>query len=155
MENGESLINDSKTVHVRELKICRKCLLSKPKTEFHKARTNVGRFMHWCKTCWNKRANQHKINLRQTVLKILCPNGVKCQCCCEYRDEFMTIDHIKGRKKVSDTGSNLYTRLIALHKLGIPLETDYRVLCMNCNLSYGRRGYCPHEVERKNCLQVA
>ena len=81
---------------------------------------------------------QHYSNDRMTVCA--CPG------CGEARLEFLTIDHInvsvnKHRQEIGDNGSSL------MHWLIVNDYPDgYRVLCMNCNHSYGR-GYCPHQYE--------
>jgi len=73
--------------------------------------------------------------------------GSKCECCGDMTYEFLTIDHIQGggRKERNHHGggSNL---LRSLRKEGFP--PGYRVLCYNCNNSYGMYGYCPHQNER-------
>ena len=74
--------------------------------------------------------------------------GAKCACCGENNLEFLCFDHIDGggtkhRKAIGNMGRQFYYWL----KLnGYP--TGYRVLCYNCNMSFGFYGYCPHE--RKN-----
>jgi hypothetical protein len=82
--------------------------------------------------------------------RILClehySNGcVRCSCCSEGRIEFLALDHINGgghkeRKTPGRKGSyGLWKWLI---KNEYPV--GYRVLCHNCNMSYGLYGYCPH-----------
>lgn len=66
--------------------------------------------------------------------------GNGCACCGEDLKEFLTIDHIFGggnkhRKLTRDT----YRWLI---KNNFP--EGFRLLCMNCNFSIGKFGYCPH-----------
>lgn len=75
--------------------------------------------------------------------------GGKCACCGEDRFEFLTGDHIGGRKKHGHskqmTGQKLY---FWLKKQGYPQDV-FRLLCANCNCSHGFYGYCPHERERQ------
>ena len=71
-----------------------------------------------------------------------------CDCCGEKHIEFLSIDHIGGggskhRKTIKKEGSSLYGWLI---KNNFP--DGYRILCMNCNVSYGHTGTCPHLLER-------
>jgi hypothetical protein len=71
--------------------------------------------------------------------------GGKCECCAETASEFLTIDHIKGggtkhRKAIGPTSQLIRI----LKRQGWP-KGEYRLLCMNCNLAYGRFGYCPHK----------
>ena len=72
--------------------------------------------------------------------------GGICECCGETTYEFLTIDHVQGggrqERNHHGGGSNL---LRALRKNGFP--PGYRVLCYNCNNSYGMYGYCPHKTQ--------
>ena len=74
----------------------------------------------------------------------------KCACCGVTDLEFLTIDHLNGdgaehRKKWGGRGGDkLYDELI---REGYPY--GYQVLCMNCNWSKGRFGYCPHNKRRE------
>jgi hypothetical protein len=68
--------------------------------------------------------------------------GRFCQCCGESHLEFLSIDHIDGKRLPDDPragGSQLY---FWLKKKKYP--SGFRVLCMNCNFSFGHAGYCPH-----------
>lgn len=69
--------------------------------------------------------------------------GGKCVCCGETHEEFLTIDHVYGggAKERRLYGGCIYARL---KRLGFPKD-DYRCLCMNCNWSFGKWGYCPHK----------
>ena len=83
-------------------------------------------------------------NLRNTVLKHYSKGALKCACCGLQEIEFLTIDHIYGsgvqhRKKVG-SGNTFYRWIV---KNNFP--KIFRVLCMNCNFSYGHYGYCPHK----------
>ena len=74
--------------------------------------------------------------------------GAHCACCPESHMEFLSVDHIDGngaahrRAAFGHNSGNLYQ---LLKREGYP--PGYRVLCMNCNWSRGRYGYCPHEKE--------
>jgi hypothetical protein len=74
-------------------------------------------------------------------------NGVpKCLCCGESHAEFLVLDHIQGggtkqRKNMGGT-AKIFRWLRAQ---GYP--EGYRVLCFNCNASFGTWGYCPHQKE--------
>lgn len=76
--------------------------------------------------------------------------GAVCSCCGIIEREFLTIDHINGgggkhRKELRASGSqHIYQWL---KKNNYP--EGYRVLCMNCNFSFGMYGFCPHETETK------
>lgn len=71
--------------------------------------------------------------------------GGCCECCGESRIEFLAIDHINGggtkqRNELNIKGSKVFTWL----KLN-NFPTGFRVLCHNCNSSFGHYGYCPHQ----------
>lgn len=95
---------------------------------------------------WRARLGEtYKERMRQRIRNIKIETikayGEVCACCGESRMEFLTIDHINGRKDKGDVGNKLYIRL---KKLGWPKD-EFRLLCMNCNFSFGKYGYCPHE----------
>lgn len=76
---------------------------------------------------------------------VLAGYGHKCACCGEPEREFLAIDHVNGggrqeRKKIPP-GIQFYSNII---KAGFP--DKYRLLCHNCNMSFGLYGYCPHNV---------
>lgn len=82
--------------------------------------------------------------------------GGKCACCEEDRFEFLTLDHIHGggnkqrKEKKSAYGQRVaygYFLYRHLRQLGYPKD-HYRLLCMSCNFSYGKYGYCPHQFEQ-------
>ncbi len=102
-------------------------------------RRNSQRF---CSEKCNKRHAQRikRNRLKQELLSIY---GDKCACCNEYRTEFLTLEHKKGngaehRKK----SSNVWIDAIDAKDI-----EEYEILCMNCNWSKGKFGYCPHELE--------
>lgn len=75
--------------------------------------------------------------------------GGKCFCCNEDHLEFLVIDHINGggdfhRASLGcKTGGHPF--YAKLKQLGFPFRDELRVLCQNCNASYGFYGYCPHK----------
>jgi hypothetical protein len=92
----------------------------------------------------------YRRNLRaKRKLQVLVHYGGKvpsCACCGELNFEFLAIDHIQGggskeRKKVG-TGFSFFQFLINNN-----FPQGYRVLCHNCNMSYGLYGYCSHKKE--------
>jgi hypothetical protein len=89
--------------------------------------------------------------------EILAAYGDKCKCCGETAPEFLTVDHINGggnahRKMLQKSksphpgGKSFY---IWLRNNKFPKDA-YRLLCMNCNWSLGKRGYCPHNRKLPN-----
>lgn len=99
---------------------------------------------------------KHKVVQAETMRKwrariraeMITNYGGKCVCCGESEPEFLSIDHINGggRAHIKQLGNS--TMLYAeLKRLGFPKD-KYRLLCMNCNFTFGKRGYCPHERKR-------
>jgi len=71
----------------------------------------------------------------------------RCVCCGENLFEFLTIDHLQNaphKRNRKDGGTGFF---YWLKKHGYP--EGFRVLCMNCNFSIGKFGYCPHSPEDK------
>jgi hypothetical protein len=75
--------------------------------------------------------------------------GNKCACCGEANPQFLTIDHIHGggtrHRRSLGSGRSMYLEII---REGIPRD-KYRILCMNCNFSFGHWGFCPHDLHKK------
>lgn len=95
----------------------------------------------------------HK-KIRNRVLKHYGGEIPKCACCGESTTEFLSIDHIEGRKVFnikhgngrelsyndSCQGNGFYLRIIRLR-----YPNDLQILCHNCNQAKGHYGKCPHE----------
>lgn len=65
-----------------------------------------------------------------------------CKCCGETVLNFLTFDHIGG-------GGGEHKRTEKFWSIGLWLRLNgypegFRVLCMNCNFSIGKYGFCPH-----------
>ena len=91
----------------------------------------------------NRNKHQREVNAENRRLALE-GYGNKCECCGETQYEFLCIDHINGdgsehRKEIGG-GSRIYWWLI---KNNFP--EGFRVLCYNCNMSYGFYNYCPHQ----------
>lgn len=81
--------------------------------------------------------------------------GGKCECCNIDIWQFLTIDHINNdgaehRLIINKTGIPFYKWL---KKEGFP-KSNYRLLCNNCNSSYGHNGFCHHSLN-SNKLQCS
>lgn len=76
--------------------------------------------------------------------KVLQMYGTSCKCCGESLKEFLTIDHIHsgGRKQLKTFKNSVNKLRLIMLKNYNPKE--YQILCMNCNFSNGKYGYCPH-----------
>lgn len=88
--------------------------------------------------------------LRRLVLEHYGGSPPKCACCGESGYEFLVLDHIDGggsKHRRETTGG-----LGGLKMYRWVIENDFpsmfRVLCCNCNSSYGSYGYCPHQKDR-------
>src|ERR1700690_352388 len=119
---------------------CEKC--NRVRHTSPKAAENTRRYRirHADRLAQQSKERAHK--LKRDVLAAY--GGEHCVCvdCTVTEFEFLSIDHIDGgghqhRKLIRD---NIYRWL---KKKGYP--SGFRVLCMNCNFSRGRYGYCPHE----------
>ena len=70
---------------------------------------------------------------------------LQCTCCGLKDKDTLSIDHINGggrkhREEIKTNGNQFY-RWLVLNDF--PL--GYRVLCLNCNFSYGLYKHCPHQ----------
>lgn len=93
-----------------------------------------------CKDCHREYYRLATIKRKQDIVNMY---GGKCECCGDTNIEFLTIDHIHSngyieRKRIY--GREFYKELLSL---GSKRE-DLRLLCMNCNFSIAKYGYCPH-----------
>ncbi len=101
-----------------------------------------------CRACKRKARVEYN---RSTKLEVFSHYGTTCACCGESRQEFLAIDHINGGGRqhsleIGKSGTGFYSWL---KQQGYP--EGYRVLCHNCNMSWGFFGYCPHE-EAEKCV---
>ena len=69
--------------------------------------------------------------------------GRFCACCGESKIEFLEIDHIFGRGK--EHRADLKVSIHRWLRQGRFRRVGFRVLCANCNNSYGHYKYCPHQ----------
>lgn len=114
-----------------------------------------------CKDCVKRKASEHRkqhkeqnnrtklryyYKLRTEAIRHYSNGTMKCNCCGESHDEFLTIDHVNNdgaahRKTLNTRGIGAW-----LKKAGYP--SGFQVLCMNCNCAKQWYGMCPHEAER-------
>jgi hypothetical protein len=99
-----------------------------------------------CKDCLNQQGCDHRTKIKKEVIDSY---GGHCVCCNESNIAFLNIDHINGdgaehRKTNPDlTGVKIY---LWLKQNAFPTD-NFRVLCWNCNQSFGHHNYCPHNEE--------
>lgn len=99
-----------------------------------------------CDVCKTRHARWSKNEREKTKEDVFAAyGGQKCSCPCNCdvtEREYLTIDHIGGRKihghAKSFTGHQFYRWL---KRNNFP--PGFRVLCMNCNFALGHAGYCP------------
>src|SRR5689334_13226059 len=85
-------------------------------------------------------------------LEIIAAYGGCCACCGETNPEFLCVDHIEGggnsdRRENRWSGRQFYAQL---KRDGFP-KGKLRLLCANCNSSFGLYGYCPHADSGRRC----
>lgn len=117
---------------------CKKCYVLRYKdTRKRYGKTYYKNVIQFKKTEIYKKYRERYRGIRQTFLEMY---GGKCACCGESFQEFLTIEHKNGQtKKTRESSSKAYKNAIKF------LDTStYEILCMNCNHSKGKYGYCPH-----------
>jgi len=110
---------------------------------------------YWKNLDWSRQYASDFGRTRRYELKrqVLLGYGHRCSCCGEDREEFLQVDHVNGvpederrsyagKRRARISGVELYRKIISL---GFP--ADYRLLCSNCNYSFGFWKYCPHQIE--------
>lgn len=129
--------------------LCRKCGQRKPR----KDRVTCHMCKRWQvnqyaerRTAIRASQKKYKETLRDAAFTAY--GGYVCACCGDKHREFLTLDHVDG-------GGSAHRRIIGAGSSVIHLwlkrnnyPKNFRVLCMNCNFSYGMRGYCPHQKEK-------
>lgn len=83
---------------------------------------------------------------KKRKLEVISAYGGKCQCpggCNITFPEFLSADHVNGggKRDVKESIGALYKRIV---DKGFPKD-EFRLLCLNCNWSFGAYGYCPHQ----------
>lgn len=112
----------------------------------HREDLNIRRASHHAEHREERNAQQRERDARtKAACFIHYRNGaLACSCCGEGTNEFLTLDHINGRKAMGHTralsGPKLYRHLFTHN-----FPPGFDVLCMNCNLAKGIYGQCPHK----------
>ena len=100
----------------------------------------------------NKDIINHQSRLRNKKIKLevlnYYSNGLmKCKCCDELELDFLSIDHIDGGGKRMQKIQGMDTGLYKWLKRN-EFPEGFQVLCMNCNFAKGKRGVCPHQLQK-------
>lgn len=130
-------------------------ILAHKRAYHHRKRTNP----EWVNS-ERKRGREYWQLLRREVIKAY--GGMKCKCCGEVEEQFLTIDHINNdgashRRAIggkNGNGKGMGARTWKWLKDN-NYPKGFQVLCMNCNLGKSRnKGICPHKlkVSLENCV---
>jgi len=124
---------------------CTVCNITKPTDQFyHRPTGHI--YQTICQECHKKAVSLNAIQRRRqariNTIQHYSNGSNTCSCCGEALLELLTIDHING-------GGNKHKKEFKINSLSRWLQRNnypdgYRVLCMNCNTSFGNYGYCPH-----------
>lgn len=122
---------------------CCRCKLSSPDITFPRNSSKPDGLNATCHGCTSEKNRETRIRKKLRVISHYSGGEPHCSCCDEKRLEFLTVDHIDGggiahRKEVGD---------IYQWAINNDFPPVLRVLCMNCNHSFGMYGYCPHKTE--------
>lgn len=88
-----------------------------------------------------EKRKEQKRDIKNEIFKFL---GGKCECCGETKIEFLCIDHKNGGGRKERKGKSQITYLRGILKQ-IKQTTKFRILCWNCNSSFGLYNRCPHQ----------
>ncbi len=81
--------------------------------------------------------------------KVISNSDVPICACCGYSDlRFLSVDHIDGRKSMSEKEKKLGSRRLWIHLIKTGLPSGYQILCHNCNIAKGQEKYCPHQLDK-------
>ncbi len=131
------------------MKVCTKCLVKKSKENFYRGSQYKHGRTPWCIKC---KSDYDKVWARRLKLDVINAYGKVCGCCKEDKIEFLSIDHVLGKRenrkfiRNNQRGSRFYSYL---RDNNYPKRPRLRVLCYNCNMSKGFLGYCPHKDNKK------
>ena len=126
------------------VKVCSRCKVEKPISEFSNDKTfKTGLYSH-CKDCCKKANRDRKIE----ILTHYSGGNPACGCCGETELDFLTIDHVNDdgaahRKELGGAGTTVYNWIIRNN-----FPAGFAVLCWNCNCARWRFGTCPHQRAR-------
>lgn len=126
---------------------CKNCKGEFPEEDFPKDKTRKNGIYPYCKSCNRKRVRRYDKRTKDLVFSHYSDGKFICACCSEEKREFLVLDHTNGggnkhRLEIQGNGGpNAMYRWIVKNNY----PSGFRVLCSNCNHSYGAYGYCPHK----------
>lgn len=143
--------------------LCKQCQINLTQDNTYQSDWKSGARI--CKKC--RKDNYKNINPKQKKIycqtsrlnikeEILFAYDNVCVCCDQNIWQFLSIDHIDGsggehRKSISRSGGTPF--YYWLKSYNFPKD-NYRLLCHNCNSSFGHYGFCPHKyiLSSSSCL---
>jgi hypothetical protein len=92
-----------------------------------------------------------KLEVFSTLSKLHSKSKIPCCRCCGESShiEFLTIEHIEGRKNLPKKEQKLKGEKLNSWLKKNDYPDGFEVLCWNCNLTKGSFGHCPHEELKK------
>lgn len=134
-------------------KTCSTCLATANRIYRKRLKDGVcgrcGKYRLQTKTRCGFCADHGKQSRRELKREIIRVYGGECACCGITTFEFLSLEHTKKdggahRKEIKKFGNFYY---LWLKRQGFPQDLGLAILCMNCNFSKGKYGYCPHETK--------
>ncbi len=136
---------------------CSKCETEKDIDEFWRIRKGEDKRRYWCIVCMratynpslkakanrNEYKRKKRAKLRTEALYHYSKGLMKCNCCGESQERFLTLDHINnnGHEDKKRYGRSM---LGEVKNQGYP--EGYQILCYNCNCGRAHNnGVCPHK----------
>jgi hypothetical protein len=88
-----------------------------------------------------------KLEVFSIISKLHSNSKIPCCRCCRNSShiDFLTIDHIEGRKNLSKDEKKLKGEKLNVWLRKNNYPEGFQVLCWNCNMTKGSFGQCPHE----------
>lgn len=99
---------------------------------------------------------KHSVEARRKLkIEVISAYGKECVCCGITEIEFLTIEHSKNngaqhKRDLKCWGTVFYRWL---KKNNFPKDLGLTIMCMNCNFSRGKYGYCPHEKKNTEVVE--
>jgi len=122
-------------------KTCSRCHVAKSVAVFPKNCRMADGLHRLCFECSSAQSKEVRRRRKWKVLLHYGNGNLVCVCCGEDKYEFLTLDHILGNgKSHRENVGDVYTWAVRNN-----FPSGLRVLCMNCNISFGLYGYCPHD----------